>query len=325
MSYLIDVTGTCNLRCPSCPVGNFSPSDFVGGGKTKGFMDFNLFKEIILKIKKDNTSMLPIINSYNRGEPLIHPNIIEMIEFIKQQGFQPKLSSNLNTELDMKAFVKTKPLSLIISMSGYYQETYEKNHRGGKVSLVKSNMYKMRHYMDKLKINFNVRVSYHMYKDNVHNDFIMMSNLCQELGFTLQPGYAFIQPLEKVLSYLTGGTPTVDEKNVIDRLFFTSQERKAIVERYALTDCSLRKDQMSINYDGSVGLCCSTFDHEYTIANSFLEVAHDELQKRKYEHPLCKTCMQNALHKMATITDLPEFHQIGNQILESLGSPVRFK
>jgi len=98
MSYLIDVTGTCNLRCPSCPVGNFSSVDFIGGmSKTKGFMDFNLFKQVILKIKKENTNMLPIINLYNWGEPLIHPNIIEMIEFIKQQGLQPKLSSNLNT------------------------------------------------------------------------------------------------------------------------------------------------------------------------------------------------------------------------------------
>ncbi|MEK7990355.1 MAG: hypothetical protein VSS52_005060 [Thiotrichaceae bacterium] len=216
-------------------------------------------------------------------------------------------------------------MSLIISTSGYYQETYERNHRRGGIALVKSNMYRLRHYMDKLKIGFDVRVSYHMYRDNVHNDVVMMSYLCQELGFSFQPGWAFIQPLEKVLSYLQGSQPTDDEQNVIKRLFFTPYERNEIVKKYHLSDCSLRSQQMSINWDGSVGLCCGVFDHEYAIADSFLEVAHEELQQRKYQHPMCNVCMQNSLHKMATMTNIPEFNQIGNQMLEKLNSPIKLK
>lgn len=38
--YFIDVVGGCNLRCPSCPVGNSPEADH-----SKGLMDVQLFKD----------------------------------------------------------------------------------------------------------------------------------------------------------------------------------------------------------------------------------------------------------------------------------------
>src|SRR5262249_38854706 len=45
--FVIDIVGTCNLRCPTCPVGN-SPE------RPKGFMDLALFERIIAKIRRES-------------------------------------------------------------------------------------------------------------------------------------------------------------------------------------------------------------------------------------------------------------------------------
>lgn len=51
MVFLIDVTGTCNLRCPSCPVGNFKEK--LNEQRVKGFMPLDYFYRVIEKIKKE--------------------------------------------------------------------------------------------------------------------------------------------------------------------------------------------------------------------------------------------------------------------------------
>ena len=49
--YAIDVVGTCNLRCPTCPVGNFTAAD-----RPKGFMEPELFERILDKIVAERMS-----------------------------------------------------------------------------------------------------------------------------------------------------------------------------------------------------------------------------------------------------------------------------
>jgi len=53
--YYIDIVGTCNLRCPSCPVGNYLPHDFMDLQRPKGFMKLALFEQILDKIKRENS------------------------------------------------------------------------------------------------------------------------------------------------------------------------------------------------------------------------------------------------------------------------------
>ena len=87
--YAIDIVGTCNLRCPTCPVGN-SPV------RKLGFMDLALFTSIIDKIGRECPCPRPHINLYNWGEPLLHPDLPEMIRILRSAGMRSHLSSNLN-------------------------------------------------------------------------------------------------------------------------------------------------------------------------------------------------------------------------------------
>jgi hypothetical protein len=46
----IDIVGTCNLSCPSCPTGNFTIGDFAAAQKRPtGLMKLELFRAILEK------------------------------------------------------------------------------------------------------------------------------------------------------------------------------------------------------------------------------------------------------------------------------------
>jgi len=47
--YTIDIVGTCNLRCPTCPVGNSPAAE-----RPKGFMPVDVFERILGKISRES-------------------------------------------------------------------------------------------------------------------------------------------------------------------------------------------------------------------------------------------------------------------------------
>ena len=56
-----------------------------------GLMDFSLFRKIVDE-SKGRTELLYMANGV--GEPLIHPNIIEMIEYANKNGIHTILGTN---------------------------------------------------------------------------------------------------------------------------------------------------------------------------------------------------------------------------------------
>lgn len=77
----IEVTNRCNLDCKMCPREhlNVEYKD----------MDFELFKILINKLKGVSEIIL-----MGWGEPLIHPQIAEMIQYSHNAGFKTRLTSN---------------------------------------------------------------------------------------------------------------------------------------------------------------------------------------------------------------------------------------
>lgn len=284
-TYVIDIVGTCNLRCPSCPVGNLAQAD-----RPKGFMEIGLYEEIIAKIKKESPDATPKLWLFNWGEPTLHPKLPEFISIAKSRGLPVMLSSNLNTKLDLKEVIRAAPDEIKISLSGFSQEIYGKTHARGKIDLVKENMKKIHDYIDEFGVSINVWVSYHLYRHNVV-DTIPMAEFAQSLGFGFNPIPAFYQPLEKILELITNGSPD-DEKDLVDNLFFHPLQRVIMSRPHRSNDldCEIRANMTTINYDGSVALCCGVYNEENMLGVNFTDLPHEELQARKYEHEFCKTC-----------------------------------
>ena len=331
MLYIIDIVGTCNLKCPSCPVGNFDGDDFVAQKRPKGFMEIGLFREILDKINRENPTDKAHIHLYNWGESLIHPEICEFLREISRAKLTVETSTNLNGELDLKNIVKAFDGQIVnfrVSMSGSSQDVYKRGHKGGNVSIVKSNLYRLRYYMDLYKRNLPVYVYYHVYRDNAGQELLDMIRLCNDLRIPLRTGWATLMPVEKMMTalnvpYEVQRPERMDisaaDREVLARVVVPLEKMQAIGRLAHFTDCPLRSWQTVINFDGSVALCCGVYDPVFTVASSFLEIPQSEIQKLKYANQMCKTCMESAVAQIACAAPAEEWDAAGNAVFEKLG------
>jgi MoaA/NifB/PqqE/SkfB family radical SAM enzyme len=286
--FVIDIVGTCNLRCPTCPVGN-SPE------RPKGFMELALFERIVEKIRRESPVPHPQINLYNWGEPLLHPDLPEIISILRRAGMRSNLSTNLNIKRGLEAVIAAGPDELKISLSGFSQQSYARTHTRGKLDLVKSNMQLVRTYANKYQVATNIWVGHHIYISNQH-EIEPLRQLCKELGFAYYPIAAFYMPLERLLDTING-KPNPRDSGIIADLLYKPEDRQrsAASQRSGQFDCELRFNQTVINHDGTVALCCTVYDEPNMLGVSYLDEDFSSIEQLKYQHPFCLTCIKNNL------------------------------
>lgn len=303
MEYLIDIVGTCNLRCPSCPVGNFKQDNFISSARARGFMDFSYFEKLISKIisESKNDGVPPDIYLYNWGECLMHPHIIDFLHLLNKENLQFSISSNLNTEIDLKHIVKSNPKMFRVSVSGGFNQTYQKGHKNGDINIVISNLYKIKYLYDKFDIpTSGVNIFYHVYKDNCNDDLLKMYKLCEELELCFMPGYAYFMPIEKVLYHMMGSDKfTEQDKKTMDRMWISIEESAEIASSISNRSCKLQTTQVVINYDGSVPICCGTYDPTFIVENDYLNVERDDLMKKRLDYEFCTLCCDAGINNIA--------------------------
>lgn len=124
----IEPTTACNLRCPECPSGLRSFT------RQTGNLKLNQFKKWLEPVKDTIWS----INFYFQGEPYIHPQIHEAIEYASRAGIYTMTSTNGHflDEEQAKHIVHSRLDRLIISIDGTTQQTYESYRIGGDLKKV---------------------------------------------------------------------------------------------------------------------------------------------------------------------------------------------
>lgn len=286
--YAIDIVGTCNLRCPTCPVGNFQAAE-----RPRGFMALELFERILDKIVAERVADRPEVWLFNWGEPLLHPELAAFVAAVHRRSLRCHLSTNLNVHRGVRELAQAAPDDLKISLSGFTQETYGLRHARGKLRLVKANMHLLRHWLDEAGAKTRVWVGHHLYKGG-EAEIPAVKALCDELGFEHHPIAAFYQPLERLVDLLEGRAAP---DPIVDSLIEPPQRYLARIQatRSLRHDCELRANQTVINHDGSVALCCSVYDRPNMLGLDFVATPHAELEAAKYRHPFCATCMRHGL------------------------------
>jgi len=128
----IEATSICNLKCPFCATAHEKYS--------KGYMSMALYKRII---DEGSEKGLYSIKLNFRGEPLLHPEIGEMIFYAKQKGIVDVFFNTNATVLTEEAAERLMDSGLdriIVSFEGFTKEIYEKNRVGAKFENVISNI-----------------------------------------------------------------------------------------------------------------------------------------------------------------------------------------
>jgi organic radical activating enzyme len=159
---VIDVANRCNLRCPYCPTGARRPS-----GRDKKLIEPLLVKQLLDELDR----YLISVNLYNWGEPLLHPQIAQMVKMIHERRIFTKISSNLSiAKPELVTEVCRAGLDyLTVSVAGASQEVYERYHRGGTLQTVLENIKHVTAYKKKFNSKFPViEFKYLLFKQNRH-------------------------------------------------------------------------------------------------------------------------------------------------------------
>ncbi len=264
-------------------------------------MSIEMYCSILDKISREHPGERIFIDLYNWGEPSLHKQLGQIIRLTKERGYGVGISTNLNVFPDMKGVIQASPSYIRVSLSGYFNETYKRTHKRGDINLVKANLYLLRHLIDKFGSDTIVQVGFHVYKSNFPIDFQKMFEFCQELDFIFAPTLAALMPVEKAIKAVDGQELEGD-REILDNLVVSMRDRTRVLSvfREKYPDCQYRQKRTSINFDGSVPLCCATFEDEQIIARNFLEISHEELQTRKYAHKFCGQCQARSLDMVYT-------------------------
>src|SRR5438552_10026367 len=116
----LESTAKCNLYCPMCPRAIYTFDNEN--------MDIGLFRKIV----QDCKSYVEFVWPYGIGEPMIHPNIFEMIRIIREARVRTGMSTNA-TLLDGRRADLLLDSGLdyvILAFDGASEETYEKYRVG---------------------------------------------------------------------------------------------------------------------------------------------------------------------------------------------------
>ena len=140
---LIEPVSTCNIRCTMCFQidKSFTRKPFMGTMK----MDF--FKKIIDDCYANGTKAITLAS---RGEPTLHPNLPEMLDYISNKFLEVKLNTNatrLNEKL-IRKILETNVNELVFSVDESDEKKYEKIRVGGKFKEVVANIKNFKRIRD---------------------------------------------------------------------------------------------------------------------------------------------------------------------------------
>lgn len=300
--YYVEILSECNLRCPLCAFGSKNTFE-----RKHGKMELDYFIKILDKIKMENPHAM--VNPYHHCEPLLHPQLPEMIREIRKRGFTCAVSSNFNNISRLEEVIDADLNSLEISVSGFYQGTYAKSHVGGDIEKVKENMRELRRIIDKLQSQVHINVIYHMYKDNIDDDFDAMKSFTESLNFSFFSCWSRSINLELSLKYLiynnyskcTGFKENWIDKNIqmseeyiksMDRIIYLPQDYINEYKDKILNNCPSNERFIHIKWNGNINLCGWAFD-DRLVGPEYISTPTDRLYEIRRNHSVCKECLKN--------------------------------
>ena len=264
ISYSIEPTNHCNLKCPECPSGLGSLT------RPLGLLNPDDFKKLIDEISSTGF----YVQLFFQGEPFINKNLYGMINYARNKNMYVSISTNghfINEE-NVDTVLKNAPDKIIYSIDGLDEESYQNYRVGGTFEQADAGL---RSLLNKKKeINQNhpyVELQFIVMKQNEHQlDEVLKYG--KEVGVdevvfkTMQ-----ISSYENALKFLPSNKKY--RRYIIDN---DSYRIKGKINNH----CFALWRTSVITWDGKVVPCCFDKDAEFelglTNGKSFKDAWHSE-------------------------------------------------
>jgi len=264
MIFYIDVINACNCRCKYCYRSTFrtKPSEYEQ-------MAPDLLDRILSKASLEIPKRLSV-GLYNWSEPFLHDKIGELVGIVKKYRMRCVLSSNFSLKMqgNLKAAFENGIDDLIVSVSGFTQETYGKYHIGGNIELVKKNL---RYAAELERRDERHRTTVH-YIEFDHNqaEKEVFQSFCEDLNVNF---------MSKKNTYTNLHRDTGDVSLYFD-----------MPNHYGNFCCPLLTDMVSIDQRGDIYICCDTWYYPAYRIGAFLDIPFRRIQQLRTMHPRCSLC-----------------------------------
>ena len=276
----IETTGLCNLRCVMCPHGQSQYQMYEQG---RSHMSLPLFRKVIDEAR----DFIYDADLFGGGEPLLNPNIFEMIAYAKEAGIHTRIHTNatLLNEERARALLEAGLDFLSFSFEGYSKEYYESTRVNAHYEVVLENIQRF------LSLK---------YSSGKTNPYVVLQVI-------LPPSENRTEEIERGLVTLRAALetqPGLNEFKIIPLHNYggkVSDLKKGSVVRY--TPCTFLWYAIFVLWDGTIVPCCVDWWGEYNLGNlneiTLKEAWHSdklsELRERigsqQYQEiPLCSQC-----------------------------------
>lgn len=241
---ILDVTNTCNLKCIHCP----QPVMQAKPGFKPQYFELDWLKKIVDEIDKSKQPIL--LRIAGDGEPTIHPRLVEMVSYAKQnsQAIVNLTTNGLLLDKEMSESLLISDIDLVdFSIDAYSKDVFEEVRRGGNYPKLMRNIFGFVERRNSLQKKTKVMVSFVAQKENQHET--------QEFKKFWSPivDRVLIRQLHSAL-----GQAKEDESKELNN--------SANVPRFP---CPHLWKRLTIDYKGNIKFCAHDwfFDAETTLAN----------------------------------------------------------
>ncbi len=260
LSFSIEPTNHCNLKCPECPSGL--------GALTRplGLLKFDNFKKWIYQIKDTGF----YVQLFFQGEPFINKQLPEMIKYAQENNIYVSVSTNGHfiNEKNVDFILENAPDKLIFSVDGLDEESYQNYRVGGTFKEADNNLRLL--IKRKKELNKNkpfVEFQFIVMKQNEHQ-LGKVKKYCKEVGVdklvfkTMQ-----ISSYENAIKFLP--------QNPFYRRYLV-KDGSITIKNKLKNHCFALWRTSVITWDGKVVPCCFDKDADYELGelngNNFSEI-----------------------------------------------------
>lgn len=288
-SISFEPTTSCNLRCPECPSGLRSFT------RETGMLQEDFFRKTIDEIAND----LTYLTFYFQGEPYLHKNFLEMVQYANAKKIYTATSTNahyLNDAMAKKT-IESGLDRLIISIDGTTQETYQQYRVGGQLDKVIEGAKNVIKWKKELKSKTPYIIfQFLVVKPNEHQ-IDDLKTLAKEMGVD-----AVILKTAQVYDYEHGNEliPTIEKYSRYNKNSGGTYSIKNNLENH----CWKLWHSCVVTWDGKIVPCCFDKDAQHQLGdlqqNSFKEIWNNDAYKNfrsklvqgRKEINICTNCSE---------------------------------
>ncbi len=253
ITFSIEPTNRCNLKCPECPSGLGELT------RNLGLLSIDNFKLIINQIK--DTCFY--IQLFFQGEPYINKHLSEMITYARENKVYTSISTNglLLSDTKIVEILKNPPDKLIFSIDGLDEESYQKYRVGGKFADAEKALKTLitKRNDKKQKLPF-VELQFIAMKQNENQ----ISDVF-EFGNKLGVNKVVIKTMQ--LSSYENALEFMPENKKYSRYFIENNQLK--IKSKLKNECFALWRTSVITWDGDVAVCCFDKDASFNLGNVF--------------------------------------------------------